>query len=271
MIVFGAGGVGISIVQGARIAGAYRIIVSDPVPTARARGRFGATDVIDPTSQDVVAEVKRIVRHGADYGFDAIGRPEVVNTGIEAIRAGGRWCVSGFRSIPASPTRSAARCAFHPRRESAARVFIRLVESAPRHPSLPRPLAAGGNSISVDGHRATQGSQRCARRPRRRPRLADRSGPLDQTPACKRGSIDSNDTRVVSEDERFLVGELDEDDLGCRRRGGSACPRPRLATASRSAAELVSLASTADSSAQGERSRSPRRTRRRGSQRQRRH
>ena len=63
VLVVGAGGIGIAIVQGARIAGASRIIVSDPSPTRRENAKqFGATDVVDPTADDVVGVVSRAHR-----------------------------------------------------------------------------------------------------------------------------------------------------------------------------------------------------------------
>ena len=73
--VFGAGGVGISIIQGARLAGASQIIAVDllahKLETAR---RFGATDTIDASSAlDVVKEIKRMSRGGVEYSFEAVG------------------------------------------------------------------------------------------------------------------------------------------------------------------------------------------------------
>jgi S-(hydroxymethyl)glutathione dehydrogenase / alcohol dehydrogenase len=70
--VVGCGGVGQFVIQGARIAGAARIIAIDPVATKRdmARGN-GATDVIDPTTVDVVDAVRELTaNHGADYAFE---------------------------------------------------------------------------------------------------------------------------------------------------------------------------------------------------------
>ena len=56
VLVLGLGGIGQSVVQGARVAGASRIIGSDPVPARReAALRLGATDVIDPGADDVAA------------------------------------------------------------------------------------------------------------------------------------------------------------------------------------------------------------------------
>jgi Zn-dependent alcohol dehydrogenase len=96
VLVMGAGGIGIAIVQGARLAGASRIIVSDPVASRRdAAARFGATDVIDPGSEDVTAAVMRMTGVGADYAFDAVGRSALVETGLWSTRAGGTTVLVG--------------------------------------------------------------------------------------------------------------------------------------------------------------------------------
>ena len=76
--VFGCGGVGISIIQGARIAGARQIIAVDlldnKLETAR---KFGATDVVNPTKVDPVREIKRLTDGGADYAFEAVGNTKL--------------------------------------------------------------------------------------------------------------------------------------------------------------------------------------------------
>jgi len=70
--VLGCGGVGQFVIQGARIAGAARIIAVDPVATKREKAQVnGATDVIDPTATDAVAAVKELTAgRGADYAFE---------------------------------------------------------------------------------------------------------------------------------------------------------------------------------------------------------
>lgn len=96
VLVMGLGGIGISIVQGARLAGAARIIASDPVASRReAALGFGATDLIDPATQDVGAEVRRLTTVGADYAFDAVGRAALVETGLWATRPGGTTVLVG--------------------------------------------------------------------------------------------------------------------------------------------------------------------------------
>lgn len=90
VLVLGLGGIGLSIVQGAHIAGAARIIVSDPVREKREMAkRLGATDLIDPTSEDVLSAVVRLTEVGVDYAFDAVGSAALIQTCVGATRLGG--------------------------------------------------------------------------------------------------------------------------------------------------------------------------------------
>ena len=90
-LVLGAGGIGIAVTQGLRLAAASRIIVSDPVAERReAALRFGATDVIDPTDADPVAAAFELTRGiGVDYAFEAAGHAALIELGITATRSGG--------------------------------------------------------------------------------------------------------------------------------------------------------------------------------------
>jgi S-(hydroxymethyl)glutathione dehydrogenase / alcohol dehydrogenase len=88
VLVMGLGAIGLSIVQGARIAGAARIIAADPVPARReVATRFGATDVIAP--DDVAGRVMELTGVGVDYAFDAVGRSSLVQLGLAVTRNGG--------------------------------------------------------------------------------------------------------------------------------------------------------------------------------------
>ena len=90
VLVMGLGGIGLSIVQGARVAGAARIIASDPVPARRAAAlQLGATDVIDPNAEDVGTRAFALTGVGVDYAFDAVGRAALIQTGVGATRNGG--------------------------------------------------------------------------------------------------------------------------------------------------------------------------------------
>ncbi len=90
VLVLGLGGVGLSVVQGARVAGAARILVSDPVAERReVAKRFGATDCLDPTTDDVVARARELTGVGVDYAFETAGRARLVEAGLAAARNGG--------------------------------------------------------------------------------------------------------------------------------------------------------------------------------------
>ena len=91
VLVMGLGGVGMAAVQGARLAGASRVVVSDPFAERRdAAIRFGATDLLDPNDVDVVAACQELTRGiGMDYAFDAAGHPDLLGTGLAATRRGG--------------------------------------------------------------------------------------------------------------------------------------------------------------------------------------
>jgi S-(hydroxymethyl)glutathione dehydrogenase / alcohol dehydrogenase len=110
VLVQGLGGVGMSIVQGARIAGASQIIVSDPVSERRElAARFGATSEIDPTSRDVVSAAMECTDQvGVDDAFDAVGSPALVEAGIGASRPGGTTVCVGVPKMTDTYTVSPA-------------------------------------------------------------------------------------------------------------------------------------------------------------------
>jgi Zn-dependent alcohol dehydrogenase len=109
VLVAGGGGIGISIMQGARIAGATRIILSDPVESRReAAARFGATDVIDPATENVVARVQQITNGiGVDNSFDAVGSTAAIEACMSSTRNGGTTTLVGAggldQTIPMPP------------------------------------------------------------------------------------------------------------------------------------------------------------------------
>lgn len=100
VLVLGAGGIGVSIVAGAVIAGATRVIVSDPSEARREQAMaFGATDVIDPGTADVVAEVTAMVPGGVDAAFDAVGSVALIETAFAATCNGGETVLVGAAPI----------------------------------------------------------------------------------------------------------------------------------------------------------------------------
>jgi len=94
--VVGCGGVGLSIIQGCRIAGAARIIAVDTqdwkLDLAR---KVGATDAVSPSSGDAVAQVQELTDGGVDYGFEAIGLGATVRQTFEMTKRGGTTVMVG--------------------------------------------------------------------------------------------------------------------------------------------------------------------------------
>ena len=90
VVIFGAGGVGLNAISGARIAGASRIVVIDIQPhRLQAAERFGATDVIDSTKAEPVEAVRALLPRGADHVFDFVGLKEVAEQGLAMLGVGG--------------------------------------------------------------------------------------------------------------------------------------------------------------------------------------
>jgi Zn-dependent alcohol dehydrogenase len=96
VLVLGLGGVGLAAVQGARAAGAARIVGVDLVASRRAAASsMGATDVIDPVSDDVVGAVRDLTQVGVDYAFETAGVAKLGETAIAAARPGGTIVLVG--------------------------------------------------------------------------------------------------------------------------------------------------------------------------------
>jgi len=95
--VFGCGGVGLSVIQGAAIAGAERIIAIDTLePKLAMAKRFGATDTVLLTPEiDVVKSLKKATSGGPDYAFECVGSGELAGAAYRAIRRGGLAVVVG--------------------------------------------------------------------------------------------------------------------------------------------------------------------------------
>jgi Zn-dependent alcohol dehydrogenase len=83
VLVLGAGGIGSAVVQGARLAGASRIVAADPVAARRqAALGFGATHVVDPATDDVTAFCMDLTGVGMDYCFEAAGQASLIDQGV---------------------------------------------------------------------------------------------------------------------------------------------------------------------------------------------
>lgn len=95
--VIGCGGVGLSCINGAAIAGAARIIAVDKVPSKlQLAGNFGATDVVNAADGDPVAQVREISGGGVHYSFEAIGLKATAEQAFRMVRAGGTATIIGM-------------------------------------------------------------------------------------------------------------------------------------------------------------------------------
>ena len=140
--VIGCGGVGQSVVQGARIAGASTIIAIDPSAERRQVSlSLGATHTIDPTDADPVAQVRDLTSgRGADFSFEVVGRPELIVQAFDMARIEGAVTLVGMPAKDATVTLPAIAAVFSGKRLAGSSVggsqilrdmprFIRMAEA----------------------------------------------------------------------------------------------------------------------------------------------
>jgi S-(hydroxymethyl)glutathione dehydrogenase/alcohol dehydrogenase len=95
--VIGCGGIGLNSVQGARIAGAARIIAVDRVPLKlKLAEQFGATDLVDASEGDAVEQVRELTGGGVEFAFEAIGLKATAEQAFAMLRRGGTATVIGM-------------------------------------------------------------------------------------------------------------------------------------------------------------------------------
>ncbi|MCL4702020.1 MAG: zinc-binding dehydrogenase, partial [Burkholderiaceae bacterium] len=95
VVVFGLGGIGLNVVQGARMVGAGRIIGVDRNPQREALARrFGLTHFVNPNEVqgDLVAHLVELTDGGADYSFECVGNVQLMRQALECCHRG--WGVS---------------------------------------------------------------------------------------------------------------------------------------------------------------------------------
>jgi S-(hydroxymethyl)glutathione dehydrogenase/alcohol dehydrogenase len=91
VVVFGLGGIGLNVIQGARIAGADMIVGVDLNPGRKdIAEKFGMTHFVNPTEVegDLVPYLVDLTKGGADYSFECIGNVEVMRTALECCHKG---------------------------------------------------------------------------------------------------------------------------------------------------------------------------------------
>jgi S-(hydroxymethyl)glutathione dehydrogenase/alcohol dehydrogenase len=91
VVVFGLGGIGLNVIQGARMAGADRIVGVDLNPAKRERAeQFGMTHFVNPreVAGDLVAHLVELTDGGADYSFECIGNVATMRQALECCHRG---------------------------------------------------------------------------------------------------------------------------------------------------------------------------------------
>ena len=90
VVVFGLGGIGLNVIQGAKMVGAGKIIGVDLNPAREKMARqFGMTDFIDPSKvENVVDAIVQMTDGGADYSFECIGNTKVMRQALECCHKG---------------------------------------------------------------------------------------------------------------------------------------------------------------------------------------
>jgi S-(hydroxymethyl)glutathione dehydrogenase/alcohol dehydrogenase len=91
VVVFGLGGIGLNVIQGARMAGADMIVGVDINPKRKALAeKFGMTDFVNPkeVKGDLVAHLVELTKGGADYSFECIGNVDIMRQALECCHRG---------------------------------------------------------------------------------------------------------------------------------------------------------------------------------------
>jgi S-(hydroxymethyl)glutathione dehydrogenase/alcohol dehydrogenase len=103
VVVFGLGGIGLNVIQGARLVGANRIIGVDVNPGRRAMAeQFGMTHFVNPAELggDLVAHLVALTDGGADYSFECVGNVDLMRQALECCHRG--WGVSVIIGVAGS-------------------------------------------------------------------------------------------------------------------------------------------------------------------------
>ena len=97
VVVIGTGGVGLNCIQGAKIAGAAKIIAVDMLDSRLDFAQqFGASHSVNAAKEDPVQAVRRLTGDGADFSFDAFGSAKTTRQAYDMIRSGGTCTIVGM-------------------------------------------------------------------------------------------------------------------------------------------------------------------------------
>jgi S-(hydroxymethyl)glutathione dehydrogenase/alcohol dehydrogenase len=110
VVVFGLGGIGLNVIQGAKLAGAKMIVGVDLNPDREAMARqFGLTHFVNPkqVQGDLVQHLVALTDGGADYSFECVGNVQLMRQALECCHRG--WGVSTIIGVAGSGQEIATR------------------------------------------------------------------------------------------------------------------------------------------------------------------
>lgn len=95
--VIGCGGIGLSAINAAKIAGAGRIVAIDPVASKRELAmKIGATHAVDPTAEDAIKGLIKSTGGGFDYAIECVGQPATAEMAWAIVKRGGTATILGM-------------------------------------------------------------------------------------------------------------------------------------------------------------------------------
>ena len=100
VLVVGCGGVGLAVINAAKIAGASKIIAADPLPEKRELAKvLGATHTVDALAEDAAKQILAISGGGVDWGIEAVGRQASADLAVAALKRGGTAVILGMMPL----------------------------------------------------------------------------------------------------------------------------------------------------------------------------
>jgi S-(hydroxymethyl)glutathione dehydrogenase / alcohol dehydrogenase len=104
VVVIGAGGVGLNVIQGAKLAGCNQIVAVDLRPSALELAKqFGATETIEASSEKVADKVRKLTdSRGVDFAFDTVGTSSSITQALDSVCKGGTVVLTGLSRIDAT-------------------------------------------------------------------------------------------------------------------------------------------------------------------------
>ena len=146
--VIGCGGVGLNVVQGARLAGATTIVAVDVKDSALAFARkFGATHIVNARTEDAVARVQALTGGGAHFAFEAYGGGATTRMAVDMLRKRGTAVIVGI--APIGDTAAIEPVVLTRGEKTITRHVLRLGPSPPGHAAHRRLGASAAGSTST--------------------------------------------------------------------------------------------------------------------------